>query len=300
VEAPRAGIDAPLPPAGRGARTAVLTAAALLAFAGNSILCRLALAERAIDPASFTALRIGSGAAVLALLGRPFRRAPGGAPWRPAAAGALVTYALAFSLAYTTLDAGVGALLLFGAVQVSMLGVGLLRGERLGARQTAGLCAAVAGFLLLVRPGLSAPDPTGAALMTLAGCAWGVYSLLGRGVADPVRATARNFVLAAPAAALALAVAALASRLDATPRGALLAAASGALTSGLGYVAWYAALRGHSATSAAVVQLAVPVLAALGGAALIGERPSARLLEAAVLTLGGVALCVVRPPRRAA
>lgn len=302
MEAPRARIEEGRRGTGRGvppvldgaARAAVLTCAALLAFAGNSILCRLALAERAIDPASFTALRLGSGAAVLALIGRPFRSGPApGAPWSPAAAGALLCYALSFSLAYATLDAGVGALLLFGAVQVSMLGAGLLRGERLSARTGSGLVVAVSGFLLLVRPGLSAPDPAGAALMTMAGLAWGVYSLLGRGVADPVCATARNFLLATPPALLALA--AFAPRLDATPRGAALAAASGALTSGLGYVAWYAALRHHTATSAAVVQLSVPVLAALGGVALLGERPTARLLAAAVLTLGGVALAVVRP-----
>ena len=297
MEAPRARIGAS-PARDRAARGALLTCAALLAFAGNSLLCRLALAGRAIDPASFTAIRVASGAAVLALVGRPFRAAPaGGAPWRPAAAGALFAYALCFSLAYVTLDAGVGALLLFGAVQVSMLGAGLARGERLTLRQAGGLLAAVAGLLVLVRPGLSAPDPAAAALMILAGLAWGVYSLLGRGVADPVRATAHNFLLATPAAAVALA--ACAARLDASPRGALLAAASGALTSGLGYVAWYAALRHHTATSAAVVQLAVPVLAALGGVALLGERPTARLFAAAVLTLGGVALAVVRsaPPR---
>jgi drug/metabolite transporter (DMT)-like permease len=300
VEAPRSRIaQRPVEPARRAlpdrkrtARIALLTVLALVAFAGNSLLCRLALQRGAIDPASFTALRLGGGAALLALVSRA---GPAAAPGPRRLAGALwlCAYALCFSFAYTTLDASTGALLLFGAVQVSMLGAGLVRGERLSASQGVGLALAVAGFLLLVRPGLSAPDPAGAALMTLAGFAWGAYSLAGRSASDPVRSTARNFALATPPALLAVLL--FAARVDVTTRGALLALASGMLTSGLGYVAWYAALRGHTATSAAVVQLSVPILAAAGGVALLGERPTLRLLAAAVLTLGGVALAVVRP-----
>lgn len=275
--------------------TAALTVLALAAFAANSILCRLALADGAIDPASFTALRLASGAAALAPLAlAPAARAgKAAAPWRPAPAVALFAYALGFSLAYVTLSAGTGALLLFGFVQLTMLAAGWARGERPGARALAGAALALGGVAWLVAPGLAAPDPAGAALMAGAGVAWGAYSLLGRGVARPVSATARNFALAAP---LGLAAPLLApGELVLTSRGALLAIASGALTSGLGYVVWYAALRGHTRASAAVVQLAVPLLAALGGVAFLGEEPSLRLAGSALLTLGGVALAIGRP-----
>lgn len=273
-------------------RTIVLTGAALVAFAGNSILCRLALrpgasGESAIDAVGFTALRLASGALVLL----PMLRRRSSRRWSPPAAAALLTYALGFSLAYVSLDAGTGALLLFGLVQVTMIAAGLRAGERPSPLRVVGMLAAMVGVVLLVAPGVSAPDPAGALLMAVAGVAWGVYSLLGRGLADPTAATAANFALAAPAALLVVA-----ARWDAssiTARGALLAAASGALTSGLGYAVWYRALRGHSATSAAVVQLAVPVLAAAGGVALLDERLTPRLLGAGALTLAGVALAVL-------
>lgn len=274
-------------------QTVVLTLLALVAFAGNSVLCRLALAGGAIDPRTFTALRLASGALVLL----PFLRPPtsaGGSPararWSPFAAAALLLYALAFSLAYVTLDASVGALLLFGAVQVTMLGAGFLRGERPGLLQATGIAAAIGGFLVQVLPGWTAPDPGGAALMTLAGIAWGAYSLHGRGVALPRTATARNFLLAAP---LALAVPLWdVGGVELGPRGALLAVTSGALTSGMGYVLWYAALPGHTATSAGLVQLAVPVLTAAAGVTLLGEELAPRFLVAAVLTLGGIAVAI--------
>ena len=276
-------------------RTALLTALALVAFAGNSILCRMALLERAIDPASFTALRIGSGALVLLPLAG--LRGGAGERWRPASSLALFAYALAFSLAYVTLDAGTGALLLFGFVQITMLGAGWVRGERPSLPQSVGTVAALAGIGWLVAPGVSAPDPLGALLMSASGVAWGVYSLLGRRAGAPATATARNFLLAAPLAALALLPAA--GQLSLGPRGALLAVVSGALTSGLGYVLWYAALRGHTRISGAVVQLAVPVLAAFGGVALLGEELSLRLAGSAVLTLGGVGFALLpRVPRR--
>jgi drug/metabolite transporter (DMT)-like permease len=275
-------------------RVVALTALTLVAFAGNSILCRMALVERAIDPVSFTALRLLGGALVLLPALRSRR------PWNARAAVALFAYAIGFSLAYVTLDAGTGALLLFGLVQVTMIGAGLRQGERPTPLRALGMAAAVVGVVLLVLPGVSAPDPIGALLMAVAGVAWGVYSLAGRSVLDPVAATAANFVLAAPLGIAALLVAwiplgpgRIGGDLVATAPGIGLALASGALTSGLGYVLWYAALRGHSATSAAIVQLLVPVLAALGGVALLEEEPTPRLLYAGVLTLGGVAVTVL-------
>jgi drug/metabolite transporter (DMT)-like permease len=279
-------------PSSTPARTLILTLLTLLAFAGNSILARLALADGAIDPLSFTALRLCSGALILL----PFLRRPADVaqPWNPLSALALLAYALPFSLAYLSLDTGVGALLLFGSVQVTMLAAGFLRGERLGLPQAFGWLLALAGFLVLVRPGLAAPDPIGALLMALAGLAWGLYSLIGRGVSAPRLATARNFLLAAPVALLVLALAHLNSPIALpAPRGIGLAIASGALTSGLGYVLWYAALRGHSRSSAALVQLAVPLIAAAGGMLLLGEAPSLRFGLAATLTLGGIGLAIV-------
>lgn len=269
----------PRPPA-----TAALTVITLVAFAGNSLLCRAALRGGAVDPVSFTALRLVSGALVLLpLVHRP------GAPWNPRAALALAGYAIAFSLAYLSLDAGVGALLLFGSVHVTMFTVGLRRGERFGARQRLGMALAVAGLLALLLPGASAPHPGGAALMVAAGVGWGAYSLFGRGAAAPTVATARNFLLAAPLALLVLPL----GGLEVTGEGALLAVLSGSVTSGLGYVLWYAALRGLNATRAAVVQLAVPVLASAGGVVLLGESASPRLVIAGTVTLGGVALAVL-------
>ncbi len=275
-------------PTPRLATTVLLTGLTLIAFAANSILCRAALAEEAIDPASFTALRLASGA--VALL--PFARLRGaGVAWRPSAALALVAYAVGFSFSYVTLDAGTGALLLFGFVQLTMLGVGWARGERPKALQAVGIVAALAGVVWLVAPGVTAPDPLGAALMAGAGVAWGVYSLLGRGASEPAVATARNFLMAAPVGALALL---FVRETSLSTGGVALAVTSGALTSGMGYVLWYAALRGHTRTSAAVVQLLVPAIAAVGGILLLGEALTARLVVAALLTLGGVGLAIRR------
>jgi drug/metabolite transporter (DMT)-like permease len=271
-----------------------LTALALCAFAGNSVLCRLALREGAIDPWSFTALRLVSGALLLAPL---LLRRRGDLPaWRPAGGLALAAYAAAFSLAYVSLPAGTGALLLFGTVQLTMFAAALRRGERLSPLGAAGVVAAAAGVVVLVLPGVRAPDPVGAALMIAAGVAWGAYSLLGRGNRAPVLATAQNFVFAAP---LVAAAAALGPEATWSLRGAALAIASGTLTSGLGYVVWYAALPGLSATRAAVVQLAVPALAAAGGAVTLGERLDERLLLAGALTIGGIAAALGAPARRA-
>ena len=267
----------------------LLTVLALVAFAGNSVLCRLALRDLAIDPWSFTAVRLASGALVLA----PLLRARSGSeaePWRPVAGFALLAYALCFSLAYTSLAAGTGALLLFGCVQVTMLGVGFVQGERAGPAFFIGVTAALAGVVVLVLPGLRAPDPLGAALMAVAGVAWATYSLLGRSTRRPLQANAQNFAIAGACGAALLCVVPGEARWSSA--GVALAVASGTLTSAVGYVLWYAALPSLRATSAAVLQLAVPVLAAAAGAALLDESPSPRLLLAGALTLGGIALAL--------
>jgi drug/metabolite transporter (DMT)-like permease len=278
-------------------RTIALTAAALLAFAANSVLCRLALRSQVIDPWTFTAVRLASGALILLpLLLRG--RSSEGRRLRGVSAAALFGYALAFSLAYLELDAGTGALLLFGSVQVTMIGAGLASGERPSKLRALGMLTAAVGLVVLVAPGVSSPQPLAAASMALAGICWGVYSLRGRGERAPLRATASNFVAAAPAGLLALLAAPGSSSV--TAYGVGLAVVSGALTSGLGYVAWYAALPGHSATSASIVQLAVPVIAAGGGVVWLGERPSWRLLGASALTLGGILMALLaRRPARA-
>jgi drug/metabolite transporter (DMT)-like permease len=288
-------------------RVLLLTAVTLCAFAANSILCRLALGGGRIDAVSFMALRILSGALALGLVSGTlvrslraafapeWRRSPppagtAGGSW-PAAL-ALFVYALAFSLAYVSLHAGVGALILFGAVQVTMIVAAYREGDRLGSLQWLGALAAFAGLVVLVLPGLAAPSPLGALLMAGAGIAWGVYSILGRRARDPVRMTAGNFLRASP---LAIAVSVLAhgaSHVEVP--GVLLALASGVVTSGLGYVVWYAALRDLTTTQASLVQLLVPVLAAAGGVAFLGEVVSLRLVGASVLILGGVALAVSR------
>jgi drug/metabolite transporter (DMT)-like permease len=267
--------------------TAGLTAVAMLAFAANSLLCRLALQQDRIDPASFGAVRLAAGALVLACVIRAGRRGrDASGDWR--SAGLLFAYVALFSFAYVSLAAGTGALILFGAVQLSMLGVGLLRGERFAPAGWLGLGLAVTGLAVLLLPGAAAPSPAGAVLMAGAGVAWGGYSLRGRGVADPLAATGAAFLRAAPLGIL-LALA-FASRAHADARGVGLAVASGALTSGLGYVVWYAALRRLTALRAAVVQLSVPLIAAVGGVLLLGEAFTSRLGVAALAILGGIGL----------
>jgi drug/metabolite transporter (DMT)-like permease len=272
-------------------RIALLTLLAMLAFAGNSLLCRAALQGTRIDAASFTALRVASGALVLWLIVRARDGAGREAAGSWLSALALFAYAATFSYAYLGLTAATGALLLFGAVQATMIGVGLWRGERLRPWQLLGLATAMGGLLGLLLPGISAPPPAAAALMVGAGVAWGVYSLRGKGRGDPIRVTAGNFVRATVFAAI-LCVATLASAsLDLA--GGLYALASGAITSGLGYAIWYTALPRLKATHAATVQLSVPVLAAIGGMVLLGEAPTLRLLLASVAVLGGIAMVIV-------
>jgi drug/metabolite transporter (DMT)-like permease len=264
-----------------------LTALAMLAFAGNSLLCRLALKQTQIDAASFTAIRILSGALMLWLITRFHAQGRAGAGnWLSAIA--LLVYAAAFSFAYRWLSAATGSLLLFGAVQVTMIGEGLRRGERFNARQVLGLAVALAGLLGLLLPGLDAPSPAGAGLMFAAGVAWGVYSLRGKRAGDPTRVTAGNFLHAAPLAILLNVLVYRSAAFDGV--GAGYAVASGAITSGIGYALWYAVLPRLKSTTAATVQLCVPVLTAFGGVALLGEPITLRLLLASVATLGGIAL----------
>ena len=274
-------------------RILLLTAMSMAAFAGNSLLCRLALKETGIDAASFTAIRLVSGALVLWAVARSTRGAQAGhGNWLSALA--LFSYAACFSFAYVSLPTGTGALLLFGAVQALMIGYGIWSGERLRPLQLAGLALAFGGLAGLLLPGVSAPPLAGSVLMLLAGMSWGVYSLRGKGAGDPTRVTAGNFLRAAPLA-IGLGLFMLLLRdasLDAA--GFWLAVASGALTSGIGYAVWYTVVPALKATSAASVQLSVPVLAALGGIAFLGEPLTLRLVLASVAILGGIALVVLQ------
>jgi drug/metabolite transporter (DMT)-like permease len=273
--------------------TAALTALAMLAFALNSLLCRAALAGGHADAVSFTALRLVSGALALVLVARA--RGAAAPPARAAWGGALAlfAYAILFSLAYLRIPAGTGALLLFAAVQLTMIGAGLRAGESPRALEWAGLAVSLAGLVLLTVPGLARPDPIGAATMLAAGVGWGVYSLRGRGAHDPIAANAASFARAAFLALVALAAFAAEGEARLTPVGTALALTSGAVTSGLGYAVWYAALRGLRATSAAIVQLSVPPLAAGLGVLALGESVSLRLVAASALILGGIALAVL-------
>ena len=272
-------------------RVPLLTLLAILAFAANSILCRLALGDESIDAASFAALRLGSGTVVLlVLLGLRGQRPAGG--WLPGLA--LFLYMVPFSFAYVSLSAGTGALILFGAVQATMILSALQAGERLHGKEWCGLLIACGGLVYLVWPGVRAPSPAGSGLMAVAGVAWGIYSLRGRLAEAPMAATAGSFLRALPFALIVSLLCLRAAHL--TLRGASLAVLSGAVTSGLGYVIWYAAIAGLTATRAATAQLAVPALTTMGGVALLGEPLTVRLVLASVLILGGVALAMTHRP----
>jgi drug/metabolite transporter (DMT)-like permease len=285
-------------PTSTSARTIALTSLAMLAFAANSLLCRLALQQQSIDAASFGSVRLVSGALVLSAIVR-WRTGPAvkaRSDWL--AATMLWLYVAAFSFAYITLPAGSGALILFGAVQLTMFTVGLAAGERFALLAWSGFVLAVGGLLYLVSPGLAAPPLLGTLLMASAGIAWGVYSLRGRGAGEPVAATAGNFMRAAP---LALVVSVLSFAFAGAPHananGIALAIASGAMTSGLGYVLWYAALPRLSSLRAATVQLSVPPLAALGGVWWLSEALSMRLVLSSGAILGGIALVLASRAR---
>ncbi len=278
------------------ARIFLLTSLAMIAFAGNSLLCRLALKNTTIDPASFTSIRLISGAIMLCLIiGMQRKKINNAGNWL--SAFALFAYAAGFSFAYIHLSAATGALLLFGSVQATMLGYGFWAGERLRVWQITGLILALAGLLLLLLPGISAPPISSSLLMIGAGIAWGIYSLRGRGISDATLATTGNFLRAA-AIAIVLSVLLLAKQsLD--HAGIVYAIGSGALTSGIGYAIWYTALPALKASTAATVQLSVPVIAAIGGMLLLNEAISLRIIFASVAILGGIALVIMQKNNKA-
>lgn len=273
-------------------RTALLTFVTLVAFASNSILCRLALGAGLIGAEMFTGIRLLSGAVTLFVLVVARDRKLPTLNLNVAGALALVAYAAPFSFAYVRIQASVGALILFGAVQATMIGSEFIAGKRLDAMEWIGGSLAIAGLIALTLPGASAPDPIGAGLMATAGISWGVYSLRGRRVSDPLQTTATNFLLSTM---FALPLLALGSgSTTPTTMGLTYAVASGAAASGLGYALWYTALRGLTATQAGLVQLLVPVFTAIGGVALLGESITPRIAGSGLIILAGVALAVLR------
>ena len=281
-----------------GARTISLTLLALVAFASNSLLTRLALGTRQLDAASFTAIRLASGAVMLAAIvlvqSRTWRSLRGRGVAGPLA---LFAYAAPFSFAYLRIGAAVGALVLFGVVQLTMIGYGIARGERPTPLMWLGLALAAGGLLVLTVPAVARPDPLGVLLMAMAGVAWAVYTLVGRGTSNPIAANARSFLWSTPLALLLVAVGRV--PVHATQRGILLALVSGAVTSGVGYAIWYRALPGLTVTQAAVAQLSVPVIAAAGAVLTLGESVSTRLVGAGIAVLSGVALVLSARSRRA-
>lgn len=272
-------------------RIFTLTLLTMFAFAGNSVLCRIALKHTSIDAASFTSIRLISGAVVLWLIASTFRRqSTGNGNW--VSAFALFAYAAGFSFAYISLTAATGALLLFGAVQVTMISHGLLAGERLSWRQTVGLIIAIVGVVGLLLPGISTPPLFGSGLMLFAGVAWGVYSLRGKKDDDPIRVTTGNFMRATVFTILLSMSFVSSSNLDMI--GILYAVASGAVASGLGYALWYSVLPLLKATNAATIQLSVPVITAIGGIVILGEPVTVRFVMASLAIIGGIALVVMR------
>ncbi|SMF55184.1 Threonine/homoserine efflux transporter RhtA [Alteromonadaceae bacterium Bs31] len=268
-------------------KTVIYTCLALLAFAGNSVLCRLALGEQSLDAASFTAIRLLSGAAFLGfilVLNKPRSKPPARGQWK--ASALLFIYALTFSFAYVSLDTGTGALVLFTSVQITMILWGVCKGHTLQPLEWLGTALAFVGFIYLISPELSTPSLKGFVLMAVSGLAWGLYSLAGKNSNQPLADTAFNFVRTLPLVLLVLAVAT--PDINLSWRGVLLAAISGALASGAGYTIWYLAMRGLSTVQAAVVQLLVPVIAALGGALFASELLSLHFIISSLIILGGI------------
>ena len=275
-------------------RIFVLTSLAMIAFAGNSLLCRIALIHTSIDAASFTAIRLISGAIMLWLIvGIRSGNQTGLGNWM--SAFALFAYAAGFSFAYVSLPTATGALLLFGAVQATMISYGIWMGERFLKRQLLGLLLAFGGLVGLLLPGISAPPLSGSILMLVSGIAWGIYSLRGKGAGDPTKVTAGNFLRAVPIAVILSVIMLKSASLDTA--GIWYAISSGALASGLGYAIWYTALPALKAKNAATVQLSVPVIAALGGVVFLSEPITLRLALASVAILGGIALVVIEKQR---
>lgn len=274
-------------------KVVLYTTFALVAFAFNSILCRLALGAEAIDAPSFTMVRLISGAIVLVLINLFARKkdamAKSGGNWF--SAFFLLAYAICFSLAYINLTTATGALVLFGSVQMTMIGAALIKGERPQMLEWLGLFLALGGLVYLVFPGLSAPPFPSSALMMFAGIAWGFYTLRGRGSVNPLAETAGNFLRSVPL--IILAALPFAYQIHLSPKGIVFAVLSGAIASGIGYSIWYAALKYHTATRAAILQLSVPALAAIGGVIFLSEIISVRLIAASALILGGIALAIL-------
>jgi drug/metabolite transporter (DMT)-like permease len=270
--------------------TLTLTTLAMLAFAANSVLCRLALGADTIDAASFTSIRLLSGAAMLAIILFYRNRSFGQDKPNPVSALMLFTYAICFSFSYIQLSTGTGALILFGTVQLTLMLSGLLKGERPVPLAWLGMVAAFSGLVYLLLPSVSAPPLDGSALMILAGIAWGIYTLRGKGSKDPLSATSWNFLGTIPLVALTYVV--FRSDFHLSQEGIVLAVASGALASGLGYVIWYSVLPRLSWMNAATVQLSVPVIAAAGGVILIAEPVTVRLVIATLVVLGGIYLTI--------
>ncbi len=273
-------------------KTIIFTILALIAFAANSVLCRLALGEKTIDPASFTSIRLLSGAIVLLLIlqfNRKKKSSSTKGSWT--ASIMLFLYAAAFSFAYITLDTGTGALILFAAVQITMILVSLISGNKLHATEWIGLTIAFFGFVYLVLPGIRTPSLAGFSLMTIAGIGWGIYTIKGQGSVNPLSDTAYNFSRSILLVLILFVIAFHFTHVSS--KGILLAMFSGGITSGIGYTIWYMALGGLSITQAAVVQLFVPVIAALGGVVFVSEKISLRFVLAALLILGGILMVVL-------
>lgn len=276
-------------------KTVIYTTLALIAFAANSVICRLALKDEAIDPGTFTLIRLSSGAVVLlflVFLSKKRRREKSKGSW--ASAAMLFLYAAAFSYAYVSLDTGIGALIVFGVVQITMITSSLASGYRMTNFEWMGIILALAGFLYLLLPGASAPSISGFFLMTLSGIGWGMYSLRGKKSKDPLVDTAYNFLRSLPF--LIILFYFLAEEGHYSSKGVLLALLSGIVTSGIGYTIWYLALRGLNSIQASIVQLLVPVLAAIGGVVFVGELISFRLMAAALMILGGILLIILKTP----
>ena len=275
-------------------KTIVLTLLAMLAFAANSILCRIALGNQLIDAASFTTIRLASGAlmlvGILYFKNAAYFRAVSLDRFNLKSSLALYMYAICFSIAYIEISTGTGALILFGTVQLTMILFGIIKGEKSGMLVWVGIVIACTGMVYLVLPGLDAPSPLSAILMTLSGLAWAVYSLRGKKSSDPIADTTWNFAGTLPF--VVVTSLAFISKFETSTPGILLAVASGAIASGIGYVIWYAALPALTWTTAAIVQLSVPTLAAFGGILFMSEPFTARLVIASIATLGGIAIVI--------
>ena len=273
-------------------KTIIFTGLALIAFAANSVLCRLALGEGAIDASSFTIIRLLSGAIVLLAIIRINRNKTGSSTkgsW--SASLMLFLYAITFSFAYITLDTGTGALILFGSVQITMILLSLISGNRLHITEWAGVTIAFAGFVYLILPGVTTPSTIGFLLMTVAGIAWGIYTYKGRGSKSPLMDTAYNFLRTIPIVIILVIV--TIKYANYSSEGVLLAVLSGGIASGIGYTIWYIALGGLSTMQAAVLQLLVPVIAAFGGVIFVSEAITLRLTVSATIILSGILIVVL-------